>query len=153
MVNDGRSSQSYVIYSRGLAIPNIRVFGPSKAAAALEGSKTYAKDFMARYNIPTARYGNFSDYASAKKYLQQIQHPVVLKASGLAAGKGVLLPESKDEAQIGLRSIMLDKEFGNAGAEVVIEEYVIASRLQQPSSAAPRASESAIPCIKVAKCS
>ena len=77
---------------------------------------------MAKYNIPTARYENFSNYETAKTHIEQVQYPVVLKASGLAAGKGVILPNSKDEAQLALKSIMLDKEFGSAGAEVVIEE-------------------------------
>ena len=105
-------------------IPNIKVFGPSKAAARLEGSKTYAKDFMAKYNIPTARYQNFSNYEEARRHIDEVQYDIVIKASGLAAGKGVILPVSKTEAQDALKEIMINKEFGGAGNEVVIEEYL-----------------------------
>lgn len=102
----------------------IRCYGPSKLAARMEGSKTFSKDFMKRHNIATAAYENFSDYESAKKYLDSIDHNVVLKASGLAAGKGVIIPTTKEEAQAALKEIMLDKEFGSAGDEVVIEEFL-----------------------------
>jgi phosphoribosylamine--glycine ligase/phosphoribosylformylglycinamidine cyclo-ligase len=102
----------------------IRCFGPSKLAARMEGSKTFSKDFMKRRNIPTAAYENFSNYEDARKYLNNIDHNVVIKASGLAAGKGVIIPTTKDEAQAALREIMLDKEFGSAGDEVVIEEFL-----------------------------
>ena len=102
----------------------IRCFGPSKLAARMEGSKTFSKDFMKRRNIPTAAYENFSNYEDARKYLDNIDHNVVIKASGLAAGKGVIIPTTKDEAQAALREIMLDKEFGSAGDEVVIEEFL-----------------------------
>ena len=102
----------------------IRCFGPSKAAARMEGSKTFSKDFMARHKIPTAEFGNFSDYDFARRYLDRVSHDVVVKASGLAGGKGVILPKSKDEAHTALKEIMLDKEFGAAGDEVVIEEYL-----------------------------
>ena len=102
----------------------IRCYGPSKLAARMEGSKTFSKDFMKKYNIPTAAYENFSDYESAKKYLDNIDHNVVLKASGLAAGKGVIIPTNKEEAHAGLKEIMLDKEFGSAGDEIVIEEFL-----------------------------
>lgn len=90
----------------------------------MEGSKTFSKDFMARHNIPTARYRNFSDYAEAREYLDNVSYNVVLKATGLAAGKGVILPSSKKEAYEGLKNIMINKEFGSAGDEVVIEEYL-----------------------------
>ena len=90
----------------------------------MEGSKTFAKDFMKRNNIPTARYENFSDYEAAQKHLGSVGYRVVIKADGLAAGKGVIIPESKDEANVALREIMLDKEFGSAGNSVVIEEYL-----------------------------
>ena len=90
----------------------------------MEGSKTFSKDFMARHNIPTAKYKNFNDYEAAKKYLDSVSHSVVLKASGLAAGKGVIIPATKDEAQDALKKIMLVKEFGTAGNEVVIEEFL-----------------------------
>jgi phosphoribosylamine--glycine ligase / phosphoribosylformylglycinamidine cyclo-ligase len=102
----------------------IRCFGPSKAAARLEGSKAFSKDFMRRHNIPTASYYNFSDYDAAQRYLDSIEYRVVIKASGLAAGKGVVIPESTEEAQQALKMIMLDKEFGTAGSEVVIEEFL-----------------------------
>ncbi|KAF2653710.1 phosphoribosylamine-glycine ligase [Lophiostoma macrostomum CBS 122681] len=103
---------------------DILCFGPSKAAARMEGSKTFSKDFMERHNIPTASYANFSDFDSASSYLSSISHPVVIKASGLAAGKGVIIPQTTAEAQDALKDIMLDKEFGTAGDEVVIEEFL-----------------------------
>lgn len=90
----------------------------------MEGSKSFSKDFMARHNIPTARYQNFNDYEAAKKYLEVVPYRVVLKASGLAGGKGVILPSSKEDCQKALKDIMLNKEFGTAGDEVVIEEYL-----------------------------
>ncbi|OQO03682.1 hypothetical protein B0A48_10347 [Cryoendolithus antarcticus] len=104
--------------------PSIRVFGPSKAAAAMEGSKTFSKDFMLRHNIPTARYANFSDYEQARQHLDEVDYRVVIKADGLAAGKGVVLPETKAEGQEALKGIMLTKEFGDAGNAVVIEEFL-----------------------------
>lgn len=107
----------------------IRAFGPSEAAARMEGSKTFSKDFMKRHNIPTAAYENFSSYDAAKHYLDSISHSVVIKASGLAAGKGVIIPQSKEEALAALKDIMLDKEFGNAGDEVVIEEFLTGDEL------------------------
>ena len=102
----------------------IRCYGCSKRAARMEGSKTFAKNFMKRHNIPTAAYENFSDYEQAKQYLDSIHHNVVLKASGLAAGKGVIIPSSKEEARKALKEIVLDKAFGAAGDEVVIEEFL-----------------------------
>jgi phosphoribosylamine--glycine ligase/phosphoribosylformylglycinamidine cyclo-ligase len=102
----------------------IRCYGPSKAAARMEGSKTFSKDFMKKHNIPTAAYENFDDYEAARKYLDSINHNVVIKASGLAAGKGVIIPLTKEEAHAALKEIMLDKEFGSAGDEVVIEEFL-----------------------------
>jgi formyltetrahydrofolate-dependent phosphoribosylglycinamide formyltransferase len=100
-------------------------FGPSAAAAQLEASKAFSKDFMARHNIPTARYRNFRSYEEAVAHVQSIDYPVVLKASGIAAGKGVLMPENKDEALKGLKEIMVDRAFGSAGDEVVVEELLI----------------------------
>ncbi|KAI8363837.1 phosphoribosylglycinamide synthetase [Choanephora cucurbitarum] len=100
----------------------IPCFGPSPKAAQMEGSKAFSKDFMKKHNIPTAAYENFTDYEKAKAYVESVDHKVVLKASGLAAGKGVLMPENKQEALEGLKSIMVDKEFGEAGSEVVVEE-------------------------------
>lgn len=102
----------------------VKCFGPSEAAARMEGSKTFSKDFMKKHNIPTAAYENFSDYQKAKDYLNTISHNVVIKASGLAAGKGVIIPQSKEEAHAALKDIMLDREFGAAGDEVVVEEFL-----------------------------
>ncbi|KAG2190073.1 hypothetical protein INT46_000273 [Mucor plumbeus] len=100
----------------------IPCFGPSPKAAEMEGSKAFSKDFMKKHNIPTAAYENFTDYEKAKAYVESVDYKVVLKASGLAAGKGVLMPENKQEALEGLAAIMVNKEFGDAGSEVVIEE-------------------------------
>ncbi|KAF2866487.1 phosphoribosylglycinamide synthetase [Massariosphaeria phaeospora] len=102
----------------------IRAFGPTEAASRMEGSKTFSKDFMRKHSIPTAAYANFSSYDEATKYIETITHDVVIKASGLAAGKGVIIPQSTDEAHAALKEIMLDKEFGAAGDEVVIEEFL-----------------------------
>ncbi|CAG8471032.1 6464_t:CDS:10 [Paraglomus occultum] len=102
----------------------IPCFAPSAKAAVMEGSKTFAKNFMKKHNIPTATYESFSDYSQAKEYLESITHRVVIKASGLAAGKGVLIPANKEEALNALKEIMIDRVFGNAGDEVVIEEYL-----------------------------
>ncbi len=99
-------------------------FGPTAAAAQLEASKAYSKDFMARHSIPTAKYGNFKAYEDAKAFVEAADFPVVIKASGLAAGKGVLLPTSKEEALAGLKEVMLDKAFGDAGDEVVVEQFL-----------------------------
>lgn len=102
----------------------IKCFGPSKAAARMEGSKTFSKDFMHRHAIPTAVYGNFYEYEPARKYLESAEHQVVIKADGLAGGKGVIIPETKEEAHQALREMMVDHQFGSAGNEVVIEEYL-----------------------------
>ncbi|KAI1128097.1 phosphoribosylamine--glycine ligase [Nemania abortiva] len=107
----------------------IKCFGPSKAAAHMEGSKTFSKDFMKKHKIPTAAYENFSNYEKARQYLDSVQHDVVIKASGLAAGKGVIIPTTKDEAHRALKDIMQDKEFGSAGDEVVIEEFLTGDEL------------------------
>lgn len=107
----------------------IPCFGPSKEAARLEGSKTFSKDFMKKHNIPTAAYENFSDYEKASAYLKSVKHNVVIKATGLAAGKGVIIPETQEEAQQALKEIMLDKQFGSAGDEVVIEEFLTGDEL------------------------
>ncbi len=98
------------------------VFGPSQAAAQIEASKAFSKDFMARHHIPTARFATFTEFREAVKYLLNIDYPIVIKASGLAAGKGVILPDCADDAEAALRSIMLSREFGAAGDEVIIEE-------------------------------
>jgi len=99
-------------------------FGPSQKAARMEGSKAFAKDFMKRHNIATASYQNFTDYEKAKKYVEGCTTNVVIKASGIAAGKGVLIPESKKEALNALKEVMVDRNFGSAGDEVVVEEYL-----------------------------
>ncbi|KAJ6785879.1 hypothetical protein PWT90_05454 [Aphanocladium album] len=113
-------------FFRAAGIP---CFGPSKEAARLEGSKTYSKDFMKKYNVPTAAYENFSDFDKAVSYIDSINHDVVIKATGLAAGKGVIIPQTKDEAKAALKQIMVDKEFGTAGSEVVIEELLLGDEL------------------------
>ncbi|KAF7505801.1 hypothetical protein GJ744_000472 [Endocarpon pusillum] len=102
----------------------IRCFGPSRAAARMEGSKAHAKEFMQRHGIPTASFRNLADYEEARRYLDGVGHQVVIKADGLAAGKGVMIPKSRDEAQKALKAIMLDRQFGTAGDEVVIEEFL-----------------------------
>lgn len=99
----------------------IRVFGPSPAAARIESSKAFAKAFMRRHGIRTADYGAFTDFDAAAAYVRRVDHDVVVKASGLAGGKGVLLPRSADEAIAQLRRMLLDGEFGAAGREVVVE--------------------------------
>jgi len=105
-----------------LSDAGIRCFGPRKNAAEIEASKVFSKDFMARHNIPTARYATFTQLDEALAYLDKIDYPIVIKASGLAAGKGVILPETNDEAKFTLEDILIDKTFGDAGNEVVIEE-------------------------------
>lgn len=105
-----------------LADAGIRCFGPRKAAAQIEASKVFSKHFMARHGIPTARYATFGKLADALKHVERADYPVVIKACGLAAGKGVILPETKAEAEHALREIMEARVFGDAGNEVVIEE-------------------------------
>lgn len=102
----------------------IKVFGPSAAAAELEGSKGFSKDICQKYGIPTAAYGRFTDADSARAYIRQQGAPIVVKADGLAAGKGVTVAMTLDEALSAIDSIMVDQSFGNAGAEVVIEEFM-----------------------------
>ncbi len=102
----------------------LRVFGPRKNAAILEGSKAFSKDLMKKYHIPTAAYESFSDAEAALAYLRSVDFPIVLKADGLALGKGVLICNSYEEAEEGVREIMLDKKFGSAGERMVIEEYL-----------------------------
>ena len=102
----------------------LRVFGPKKNAAILEGSKAFSKDLMKKYNIPTAAYENFTDPKAAIAYLEQAKFPIVLKADGLALGKGVLICENLDEAKAGVKEIMEDKKFGASGNTMVIEEFM-----------------------------
>ncbi|ESX53411.1 phosphoribosylamine--glycine ligase [Mesorhizobium sp. LSHC422A00] len=101
----------------------IRVFGPSKRAARLEGSKGFTKDLCAKYDIPTAAYGRFTDLAAAKAYVEKVGAPIVIKADGLAAGKGVTIAMTLDEARAALDACF-DGAFGEAGAEVVVEEFM-----------------------------
>lgn len=102
----------------------IPAFGPRQNAAILEGSKAFSKDLMKKYGIPTARYENFDDPHKAMEYLKTSKFPVVLKADGLALGKGVLICNTMEEAMDGVKSIMLDKQFGSAGNRMVIEEFM-----------------------------
>jgi len=102
----------------------LRVFGPSKAAAILEGSKAFSKDLMKKYNIPTAEYETFTSAEEATEYLKTAKFPIVLKADGLALGKGVLICENLEQAMDGVREIMLDQKFGTAGNTLVIEEFM-----------------------------
>ncbi len=101
-----------------------RVFGPDKKAAILEGSKAFSKDLMKKYNIPTAAYETFDDPEKALAYLETAEMPIVLKADGLALGKGVLICNTLEEARAGVKEIMLDKHFGSAGNRMVIEEFM-----------------------------
>ncbi len=108
-----------VFEKRGLC-----VFGPRKNAAVIEGSKAFSKDLMKKYNIPTAAYENFADPDAAIAYLETAKMPIVLKADGLALGKGVLICNTLEEAKAGVKTLMLDKQFGDAGNEIVIEEFM-----------------------------
>lgn len=103
---------------------NIRVFGPRKNAAILEESKAFAKDFMKKYKIPTADYQTFTDYEKALVYIEKSSFPIVIKADGIAAGKGVLIVENLDQAKEALKEVMVDKVFASAGSKVVIEEFL-----------------------------
>ncbi|MBQ6844501.1 MAG: phosphoribosylamine--glycine ligase [Agathobacter sp.] len=102
----------------------LKVFGPRKNAAILEGSKAFSKDLMKKYNIPTAAYENFDDPAKAIEYLKTAKMPIVLKADGLALGKGVLICNTLEEALAGVKEIMEDKKFGTAGNTMVVEEFM-----------------------------
>jgi len=102
----------------------LRVFGPRKNAAILEGSKAFSKDLMKKYGIPTAAYENFNDPQKAIKYLETVNYPIVLKADGLALGKGVLICKTFEEAKSGIEELMIDKSFGDAGNTIVIEEFL-----------------------------
>jgi phosphoribosylamine--glycine ligase len=102
----------------------LRCFGPTQAAAQLEGSKAFTKDFLARHNIPTAGYGNFTDLEEALAYIHQQGAPIVVKADGLAAGKGVIVAMTLEEAEAAVRDMLAGNAFGEAGHRVVIEEYL-----------------------------
>ncbi len=102
----------------------LRCFGPSQAAAQLEGSKAFAKDFLARHRIPTADYQNFTDIEAAIAYIKEMGAPLVVKADGLAAGKGVILAQTEDEAIAAVRDMLAGNAFGSAGHRVVVEEFL-----------------------------
>lgn len=102
----------------------LRVFGPRKNAAIIEGSKAFSKDLMKKYKIPTAAYENFDTPEVALAYLENAKMPIVLKADGLALGKGVLICNTLEEAKAGVKTLMLDKQFGEAGNRIVIEEFI-----------------------------
>ncbi len=102
----------------------LRVFGPRKNAAIIEGSKAFSKDLMKKYGIPTAAYENFDSSEAALAYLETAKMPIVLKADGLALGKGVLICNTLEEAKEGVKTLMLDKQFGDAGNQIVIEEFM-----------------------------
>ena len=103
----------------------LRCFGPSQAAAQLEGSKAFAKDFLTRHHIPTARYQSFTDADTAAAYIREVGAPVVVKADGLAAGKGVILAQSVDEAIAAVYGMLSGADFGSAGRRVVVEEFLV----------------------------
>ena len=103
---------------------NLKIFGPNKQAALLEGSKAFAKDFMEKYGVKTAKYKSFTDKDEAVKYLDEMSYPVVIKASGLAAGKGVVIAQNRKEAETTLEDMMVNKAFASAGDTVVIEEFL-----------------------------
>jgi len=102
----------------------IKTFGPSQAAAQLEGSKTFSKDFFIKYGIPTAGYSSFDDFETARAHLEGIDYPTVVKADGLAAGKGVIICGNEEEASEALKNIFQDQAFGDAGNRVVIEDFL-----------------------------
>ncbi len=102
----------------------IPAFGPNKLAAEIEGSKIFMKDLLKKYNIPTAKYETFTDYETALSYLSEQEVPIVIKADGLAAGKGVTVAFTREEAETALREAMVDKVFGDAGNQIVIEEFL-----------------------------
>ena len=107
------------------AVAGLRCFGPSQAAARLEGSKAFAKDFLARHNIPTARYRTFTTLEPALAYIDNHEVPLVVKADGLAAGKGVIIAQTRDEAREAVRDMLGNNAFGAAGKQVVIEQFLV----------------------------
>ena len=107
-----------------LEAAGVKCFGPKKAAAAIEGSKVFSKNLMKKYNIPTAEYEVFTDAQKALEYLDKASIPVVIKADGLALGKGVIIAQTLDEAKDAVKSMMLDKVFGESGNNIVIEEFL-----------------------------
>ncbi|MDG2502657.1 MAG: phosphoribosylamine--glycine ligase, partial [Porticoccaceae bacterium] len=113
--------EGIVDFFQGRDLP---IFGPSKGAAQLEGSKAFTKDFLERHQIPTANYGNFTNMDEALAYLQKVGAPIVIKADGLAAGKGVIVAMTMAEAQDAVRDMLAGNAFGEAGHRVVIEEFL-----------------------------
>ena len=107
-----------------LEAAGIKAFGPTAAAAALEGSKGFMKDLCAKYGIPTAAYGRFTDADAARAFVRERGAPIVVKADGLAAGKGVTIARTVEEALAAVDEAMVDARFGSAGAELVIEEFL-----------------------------
>lgn len=107
----------------------LKIFGPSKKASIIEGSKAFSKNLMKKYNIPTASYETFSNYEDALKYIETLKPPIVIKADGLALGKGVLICQNVDEAKSNLKEIMIDKKFGKSGENVVIEQFMTGSEV------------------------
>ena len=103
---------------------NLKVFGPNKNCARLEGSKAFSKDFMIRHNLPTAKYKEYTDLNKAIAEIDEFGYPVVIKADGLAAGKGVVIPENREDAVSTLKEMMADHKFGHAGDKIVIEEFL-----------------------------
>lgn len=103
---------------------NLKVFGPNKKCAQLEGSKAFSKDFMIRHNLPTAKYKEYTDLDKAIAEIDEFGYPVVIKADGLAAGKGVVIPENREDAIETLKEMMADHKFGHAGDKIVIEEFL-----------------------------
>ena len=102
----------------------LKIFGPNKKCAQLEGSKSFSKDFMIRHNLPTAKYKEYTDLDEAISEIDSFGYPVVIKADGLAAGKGVVIPENSEDAITTLKEMMSDKKFGNAGDKIVVEEFL-----------------------------
>ena len=107
----------------------LRIFGPSEKAAQLEGSKSFCKDFLARHNIPTAAYGVFTDLDNACEYINTCKAPLVVKADGLAAGKGVVIAETKEQAIAAATDMLAENRFGDAGSKVVVEEFLEGTEL------------------------
>lgn len=108
-----------------MAVAGIACFGPTKLASRLEASKAYSKEFFVRNDLPSARYQTFTDFEAAKAHVEAIDYQVVVKASGLAAGKGVLIPTTKEETIAALHTVMVEKAFGEAGDECVVEECLV----------------------------
>ena len=102
----------------------LKIFGPAENGARLEGSKSFSKDFMKKYGVKTAEYATFTNVSEALKYLETCSYPTVVKADGLAAGKGVIICQNKDEAVAAVNECMVDEKFGDAGNTIVIEEFL-----------------------------